>query len=64
MFEVPHELSNDLENEKNLVKSGIHFWKSFLWKVLWTIVGPTTDLKAHKKVVYDNVTNHKTLSLR
>ena len=54
MFEVPHELSNDLENEEILVKSRIHFWNSFFVRNL----GPTTDLKTHKKVVYDNVTNH------
>ena len=32
MFEVPHELSNDLENEEILVKSRIHFWNSFFVK--------------------------------
>ena len=48
MFEVPHELSNDLENEEILVKSRIHFWNSFFVK----------------DVVYDNVTNHTTLRLR
>ena len=64
MFEVPHELSDDLENEEILVKSRIHFSNSFLWKILWAIVGSTTDLMTHKKIVYDNVTNHMTLSLR
>ena len=29
MFELPHELSNDLENEEILVKSRIHFWNYF-----------------------------------
>ena len=32
MFEVPQELSNDLENEEILVKSQIHFWNSFFVK--------------------------------
>ena len=32
MFEVPDELSNDLENEEILVKSRIHFWNSFFVK--------------------------------
>ena len=26
--------------------------------IFWTIVGLTVDLKTHRKVVYDNVTNH------
>ena len=49
MFYVPHELSNDQENEEILVKSRIHFWNFFFWKILWTIEGPNTDLKTHKK---------------
>ena len=32
MTEVPHELSNDLENEQILVKLRIDFWNSFFVK--------------------------------
>ena len=32
-----------------------------LMKWLWRIVGPAADLKTHRKVVYDNVTNHVTI---
>ena len=32
MFEVPHELSNDLEDEEILLKSRIHFSNSFFVK--------------------------------
>ena len=60
MFEVPHELSNDLENEEILVKSRIHFSNSFFAND----VGLTTDPKTHKKVVFDNITNHTTFSLQ
>ena len=72
MYDLPHELPNKLENEKILViklaiklsmKDGIHPPNSRITpkasqSTLWRIVGPTTDLKTHKKVVYDNVTNH------
>ena len=74
MYELPHELPNKLENEKILViklaiklsmKDGMHPPNSRITlkasqSTLWRIVGPTTDLKTHKKVVYDNVTNHAT----
>ena len=62
MFEVPHELSNDLENEEILVKSRIHFSNSFFVKDFMNDVGLTTDSKTHEKVVYENITNHTTLS--
>ena len=32
MFQVPHDLSNDLQNEEILVKSRIHFFNSFFVK--------------------------------
>ena len=32
MFQVPHDLSNDLQNEEILVKSRIHFLNSFFVK--------------------------------
>ena len=100
MYELPHELSNDLENEKILVKSrnwvhnnlvpnlpcrnkklaialrnwiklaiklsmkdGIHLLNLFVSLKVFCkeFVGLNTDLKTHKKVVYDNVTNHVTI---
>ena len=64
MFEVPHELSNDLENEEILVKSRIHFSNSFFVKDFVNDAGLTTDSKTHKKVVYENITNHTTLSFQ
>ena len=64
MFEVPHELLNDLENEEILVKSRNHFSNSFFVKDFVNDVGLTTDPKTHKKVVYKNITNHTTLSLQ
>ena len=64
MFKVPHKLSNYLENEKILVKSQIHFWNSFFVKDFVNDCRTTTDLKTHKKVIYDNVTNHTTLTLQ
>ena len=74
MYELPHELPNKLENEKVLViklaiklsmKDGIHLPNPRITpkasqSTPRRTVGPTTDLKTHKKVVYDNVTNHVT----
>ena len=57
MYEVPHELPNDQENEDILVKS--RNWvntclaPSLPGCTLWKSVGPTTDLKTQKNVVYD-----------
>ena len=39
----------------------IFFYKLALPKYSSRIVGPTTDLKTHKKNVYDNVTNRATI---
>ena len=49
-------------NFSKITNSSLEFF--FLWKILWTIVWPTIDLKTHKKVVFNNVANHTTLSLR
>ena len=64
MFEVPHELSNDQENEEILVKSRIAFWNSFFVKDFVNDLRTKHDLKTHKKFVYDNVTNYTTINLR
>ena len=58
MYEVLHELSNDQENKYIFVKwqHWIHTYSSAKYvpsSILWKSVGPTTDLKTKKNVVYN-----------
>ena len=45
---------------KLFMKDRVHFSNSFISLKVCCEGGPTTDLKTHKEVVRDNVTNHAT----